>query len=194
METERFEALIDAILAIIITIIVMEIPLPQTTTLPALLKLYPDFIAYTISFIICFDVWNYHHNLFAIANKLDSTITWTSAISMMIIGLLPHATIMLATNFHSFTAQAMFGFIFFLTNINFYLVDILLIKKDKANIALKVLLENTKQNTIFTTILYIIGYIIGYLYYPPTIMIMCIIAITIGFIPKKTKKKLKLPL
>ena len=47
METSRFEALIDAILAIIITIIVMEIPLPETTNLSSLLALYPEFISYT---------------------------------------------------------------------------------------------------------------------------------------------------
>lgn len=193
METERFEALIDAILAIIITIIVMEIPLPETTTWTALIKLYPQFIAYTLSFIICFNVWNFHHNLFAITNKINSTITWTSAISMMIIGLLPHATTMLATNLNSFTAQAFFGAIFFITNIIFYIVDILLIKEDPANIALRVLRKNTKQNMIFITILYTIGFIIGYLAYPPTIMIMCILSITLGLLPQKTKQKLKLP-
>jgi uncharacterized membrane protein len=64
METERFEALIDAILAIIITLIVMEIPLPETTGLNSLLELTPQFIEYALSFIICFNVWNYHHNLF----------------------------------------------------------------------------------------------------------------------------------
>lgn len=194
MQTERFEALVDAILAIIITIIVMEIPLPATPTWTSLLELHPEFIAYTLSFLICFNLWNYHHTLFDIVNKLDSTITWASAISMMIIGLLPHATTMLATNMNSFTAQAMFGLIFVLTNINFYIVDQLLIRKDPANIALRLKLKNTKQNMIFTTILYTIGYIIGYLYYPPTIMIMCLLSIIISFLPQKIKRKLKIPL
>ncbi|WP_323736092.1 TMEM175 family protein [Methanosphaera sp. ISO3-F5] len=194
MQTERFEALIDAILAIIITIIVMEIPLPATPTWTSLLELNPEFIAYTTSFLICFNLWNYHHTLFNVVNKLDSTITWASAISMMIIGLLPHATTMLSTNMNSFTAQAMFGLIFFLTNINFYIVDQLLIRKDPANIALRLKLKNTKQNMIFTTILYTIGYIIAYTYYPPAIMITCLLSIILSFLPQKTKNKIKLPL
>ena len=55
METERFEALIDAILAIIITIIVLEIPLASNGTWQALLDIKYEFIIYAISFMICFN-------------------------------------------------------------------------------------------------------------------------------------------
>lgn len=192
METERFEALIDAILAIIITLIVMEIPLPQDTTIYALLELYPEFIAYALSFIVCFNVWNYHHNLFNVVNKLDSTITWTSGLSMMFVGLLPHATTMVAEHFYSFTAQAMFGIIFFITNIFVYVVAFLLIHADKANIALILMLDNVKKDTLLTSIIYIIGFILGYYIYPPIIMITCMLSITYNFIPKHFKDKIKI--
>lgn len=193
METERFEALIDAILAIIITLIVMEIPFPSTTTWMSLFELYPIFIAYTISFIICFYVWHYHHNLFRVVNKLDSTITWTSGLSMMIIGLLPHATLMVATDFYSFTAQATFGLIFFIANITFYIADMMLIRKDPANIALKLMLKTATKDTINTAIMIIIGYILGYLISPPAIMIMSLVTMLFNFIPGETKRKVKLP-
>ena len=55
METERFEALIDAILAIIITIIVLEIPLASNGSWQALLDIKYEFIIYAISFMICFN-------------------------------------------------------------------------------------------------------------------------------------------
>ena len=142
METERFEALIDAIIAIIITLIVMEFPFPQTTTFSSLLELYPEFISYTISFIICFNFWNYHHNIFGVLNKLNSRITWMSAISIMVIGLLPYLTVMVSENFYSFTAQAVFGLIFIVTNINVYIVNYLLLSIDKGNIAFHVILIN----------------------------------------------------
>ena len=54
MESERFEALIDAILAIIITIIVLEIPTPANGSWQALGELHLEFIVYLISFIVCF--------------------------------------------------------------------------------------------------------------------------------------------
>ena len=186
MDTERFEALIDAILAIIITIIVMELPLPETNSIYSLIELYPQFISYTLSFIICFNFWNYHHNLFSIVNKLNSTVTWTNAIGIMIIGLLPHVTMMISTNFYSFTAQCMFGLIFLLTNISCYLTDILLIREDKANIALRIAIEDRKKITLITSIVQIIGFILGY-FYPPIILVSCIISMILMLCWKKIK-------
>ena len=193
METERFEALIDAILAIIITIIVMEIPLPETTSLTSLIKLSLDFIAYALSFVICFNVWNYHHKLFNMVNKLNSTVTWSSAITIMFVGLLPHVTTMIATNFNSFTAQAMFGLIFLITCVNSFVVDELLIKVDPANIALKLALVNRKKKTVITVLVFILCYIIGYFVYPPTILIACVLAILINYMPKDMLCKINLP-
>lgn len=187
METERFEALIDAILAIIITIIVMEIPLPDSTSIYSLVELYPQFISYAFAFIICFNFWNYHHNLFSIVHKLNSTVTWTNAIGIMIVGLLPHVTTMISTNFYSFTAQAMFGLIFFLTNVSFYITDILLTREDKANIALRIAIDDRKKITLITTVVQIIGFILGY-FYPPMILVACIISMIIVLSWKKIKE------
>ena len=188
METERFEALIDAILAIIITIIVMEIPLPETASIYSLLDLKMEFIAYALSFVICFEVWNYHHNLFGIVNKLNSSITWTSAMAIMIVGLLPHVTTMISTHFYSFTAQAMFGLVFLLTNLNFYLADLLLIRLDKANIALRLALNNRKKITLIGLCLQVIGFIVGYLFYPPAIFIACLLSVMVSLSWSKLKE------
>lgn len=194
METERFEALIDAILAIIITIIVMEIPFPETSTPTALLQLYPEFISYTVSFLICFFIWYYHHNLFNITNKINSTITWTSAIMIIIVGLLPHVTTMVAHNYYTYLAQAMFGLIFYLANINAFIVEELLTRADKANIALKIAVKNREKITVIITVIYIITNIIGYLYYPPTIIIGSLLIMLTTFIPREMLNKIKLPL
>jgi uncharacterized membrane protein len=188
METERFEALIDAILAIIITLIVMEIPLPETTGLNSLLELTPQFIEYALSFIICFNVWNYHHNLFSIVNRLNSSITWTSSIAVMIIGLLPHVTTMVSNNFYSFTAQFMFGLIILLTNLNFYVADLLLVRFDKANIALRLTLNDRKNITIISLFLQVIGFIIGYLFYPPAIFVACLLSVFVSLAWSKIKQ------
>ena len=79
-DTGRFEALIDAIIAIIITIIVLEIPTAVNGDLASLLELKLEFIAYAVSFIICFNVWNFTYNLFSIVNKINYKCIW--AISM----------------------------------------------------------------------------------------------------------------
>ena len=109
MESGRFEALIDAILAIIITIIVLEIPIPADGSWQALGKLHLEFIVYLISFIVCFNYWNYHNNLFSIVNHIDHKVIWSSGISIFILSLLPYLTSFVANNFHSFFAQSIYG-------------------------------------------------------------------------------------
>ncbi|OED29491.1 TMEM175 family protein, partial [Methanosphaera sp. WGK6] len=64
METERFEALIDAILAIIITLIILELNVPSAPTFAALFELKQEFFIYAVSFFVIFNIWNTHHNLF----------------------------------------------------------------------------------------------------------------------------------
>ena len=84
METERFEALIDAILAIIITIIVLEIPLASTGSWESLFELRYEFVIYAISFIVCFNFWNYNNNLFSIVNKINSKVIWTMGVTLFV--------------------------------------------------------------------------------------------------------------
>lgn len=158
----------------------MEIPLPETTSIYSLIELYPQFISYTLSFVICFNFWNYHHNLFSIVNKLNSSVTWANAMGIMIVGLLPHVTMMVSTDFYSFIAQFMFGLVLLLTDLTFYITDILLIRIDKANIALRFALRDRKNLTITTTIIQIMGMIIGYFVFPPVIMIGSILALIVN--------------
>ena len=65
MGTERFEALIDAILAIILTIIVLEIPMASNGSWEALFEIRLDFIIYALSFLVIFNFWNYNNNIFS---------------------------------------------------------------------------------------------------------------------------------
>ena len=100
METDRFEAFIDAILAIIITIIVLEIPLASSGSWEALYELRYEFIIYAVSFIVCFNFWNYNNNLFSIVNKIDYKVIWTMGITLFVFSLLPYLTTFVAENFY----------------------------------------------------------------------------------------------
>ena len=67
--TDRFEAFIDAIIAIIITIIVLEIPMVANGSWDAFLDIKLEFIVYAVSFMVCFNFWNYNNNIFSIVNS-----------------------------------------------------------------------------------------------------------------------------
>lgn len=184
METGRFEALIDAILAIIITLIVLEIPLASNGTWLSLYEIRYEFIIYAVSFIVCFNFWNYNNNLFSIVNKIDSKVIWTMGVTLFVFSLLPYFTTFVGENFYAFFPQFMYGLCFIITAILSLIIGRFLKEADPANIALQLALSN--HYPIYgTLILVLIGMVIGYLIYPPAIMFCCLFSILgIWIIPK----------
>ena len=85
MNSERFEALIDAILAIILTIIVLEIPMAGDGSWQALFEIHLEFIIYALSFLVIFNFWNYNNNLFSIVNKVSREVIWLTALSLFVL-------------------------------------------------------------------------------------------------------------
>ena len=184
MKTERFEALIDAILAIIITIIVLELPLPVDGGWAALYTLRYEYVIYAISFIVCFNFWNFNNNIFSIVNRIDEKVIWTMGISLFIFSLLPYMTTFVSQNFYLFLPQFTYGLIFIATAIFSILVGKFLKESDPANIALQLKISDYTP-MYFTIILILIGMVIGYFIYPPVIIYCCLISIFgVWFIPK----------
>ena len=184
METERFEALIDAILAIIITIIVLEIPLASNGSWQALIDIKYEFLIYAISFMICFNFWNFNNNIFSIVNKVDPKVIWTMGLTLFVFSLLPYLTTFVAENFYDFFPQLLYGLCFIITGILTLVICKFLKGADPGNIALQVALKDLFP-MYFTVILVLIGIIIGYYLYPPVIMLCCLISILgVWIIPK----------
>ena len=184
METDRFEALIDAILAIIITIIVLEIPLASAGSWESLFELKYEFAIYAISFIVCFNFWNFNNNLFSVVNKVDHKVIWTMGVTLFVFSLLPYLTTFVAENFYVFFPQFLYGLSFILTAIFSKLISKFLKESDPGNIALQLVLE---KDYIFmmTIVLVLIGMVIGYFAYPPAVIISCLVSIvTIWLVPK----------
>ena len=180
-DTERFEALIDAIIAIIITIIVLEIPTAVNGNLDALLELKLEFVAYAISFIVCFNAWNFTYNLFNIINKINYKSIWSIASGLFFLSLIPYLTTFVAMNFHEFVPQCLYGIDFMIVNLCLIIATYEMRKIDESNIFLQEAFQNYNNfilNIIFTSIFMIIGY----LYYPPIIIISCLLSIIITWI------------
>ncbi len=183
METERFEALIDAILAIIITIIVLEIPLASTGSWESLFELKYEFLIYAVSFIVCFNFWNFNNNLFALVNRVSPKVIWTMGIILFIFSFLPYLTTFVAEHFELFFPQFMYGLCFVVTSILSKFISQFLKEADPGNIALQLFLKHDYAYQS-STIVVLIGMIIGYFVYPPVILVSCLISIVLPwFIP-----------
>ena len=117
METTRFETFFDAIIAIVITVLVLKIPQPASPTLDAVLSLSTMYVAYFISFMILYNLWYANHNLFNVVESIDNTTLWIYGIMTFVISLIPYFTIWLANNVYSVAAETMFGVLFIVTHI-----------------------------------------------------------------------------
>ena len=117
METNRFEPFFDAIIAIVITVLVLKIPQPASPTLSAFLDLRVMYVAYFISFLILYNLWYANHNLFQLVETIDNTTLWIYGMMTYVISLIPYFTIWLANNVTSVAAETMFGVIFIITHI-----------------------------------------------------------------------------
>ena len=172
----RFEALFDAIIAIILTVLVLEITMASGGTWQALFDLRIEFLAYIISFIVCFNYWNYNNNLFSIVNKIDTAVIWSIGASMFVLSLIPYLSVFVSHNFYSFVPQACYGIDFIVVAILSIVTSKALKNADRGNVALMLALRN---NLVFvSTIVFVgIGMVIGYFFYPPAIIISCLLSI-----------------
>ena len=180
-DTERFEALIDAIIAIIITIIVLEIPTALNGSLGSLLDLKLEFIAYAVSFIVCFNVWNFTYNLFAIVNKINYRTIWSISSALFFLSLIPYLTTFVAMNFNEFVPQCLYGIDFIIINVCSIIATYEMKKVDESNLFLQTAFQNY-NNYVFNIILSCIFIVIGYYYYPPIIIIACLFSIVMTWV------------
>ncbi|WP_454883373.1 TMEM175 family protein [Sphingomonas oryzagri] len=76
MDPDRLKALTDGVIAVIITIMVLEMKPPESTSLDALLRLAPVFLSYVLNFVYVVIYWNNHHHFFALTPRVTGGIMW----------------------------------------------------------------------------------------------------------------------
>ncbi|MBX7077358.1 MAG: TMEM175 family protein [Methanobacteriaceae archaeon] len=179
-DTHRIESFIDAVIAIVITILVLSLPQPATPTLNGLWDLRIDFLAYLLSFIICYIIWRNYHNLLTIIDKVNDQVLLYLGIYMFGLTLMPYFTIFLAKNFYSLLAQVVYGLVFTYSEISHVWVCKSLAKIED-NPKIDEIIDTPQ--TILRFIIYALGYIVVFLGYPPGMTISCLMILVTWFIP-----------
>jgi uncharacterized membrane protein len=98
MERDRLTAFSDGVIAVIITIMVLEMRPPHGTDLRALLGVAPAFLGYALSFVYVAIYWNNHHHFFQLVDKVDGAILWANMHLLFWLSLIPFATAWLGAN------------------------------------------------------------------------------------------------
>lgn len=181
METTRFETFFDAIIAIIITILVLKIPQPASPTLGAFLDINSIYVAYFISFLILYNIWYANHNLFQVVDTIDNTSVWIYGTMTFVISILPYFTIWLAKHVNSIPAETMFGVIFIVTHILNTLATRAIYKSNPYNKQLQEMNFDSYYMNLPTIVL-IIGFILTYTIYIPGIYICCLLSVVLWII------------
>jgi len=92
METDRLLAMTDGVIAIIITIMVLELKVPEGATLEALWHAWPVFLAYALSFVYVAIYWNNHHHYFHLVGRVNGPLMWANFNLLFWLSLVPFAT------------------------------------------------------------------------------------------------------
>jgi len=98
MNTNRIEAFSDGVMAILITIMVLELKPPHDPTPASLAGMWPTFFAYVLSFVIIAIYWVNHHYLIHLVSRLDTAILWANMNLLFWISLIPWVTVYLGDN------------------------------------------------------------------------------------------------
>ena len=101
MQKSRLEAFSDGVIAIIITIMVLDLRAPEEGALSALLPLLPKFLSYILSFVLVGIYWNNHHHLLQVTKSVNGSILWANMHLLFWLSLVPFATIWMGEHFEA---------------------------------------------------------------------------------------------
>jgi uncharacterized membrane protein len=120
---ERLAAFSDGVIAVIITIMVLDLKPPHDASFGALRELWPTFLSYAISYILVGVVWVNHHHLLRYVERARPSIIWTNLLFLFFVSLIPFLTAFLAENrLNSFTT-ALYALEFVLITISFHFLQ-----------------------------------------------------------------------
>jgi uncharacterized membrane protein len=119
----RLEAFSDGVLAIIITIMVLEMKVPHGENLEALLPLLPVFLSYVLSFVYLGIYWNNHHHMLHTCQKVTGAMLWANLHLLFWLSLFPFATGWMGENHFAAAPMALYGVVLFMAAIAYLLLQ-----------------------------------------------------------------------
>src|SRR5205814_7440133 len=111
MNKGRLEAFSDGVIAIIITIMVLELKAPHGADVATLGPLIPVFLSYVLSFVLIAIYWNNHHHLFQAARRVNGAILWANSHLLFWLSLVPFVTAWMGDNHFASLPVALYGFV-----------------------------------------------------------------------------------
>lgn len=161
MTKNRLEAFSDGVLAIIITIMVLELKIPHGTELSSLLPVLPFFVSYVLSFIYLGIYWNNHHHLLHTVQRVRGSILWANLHLLFWLSLIPFTTGWMAENHFAPLPVALYGVNLLMAAIAYYILQTLILRiHGKDSLLAKALGKDLKGKA--SPILYIVAIVMTF--------------------------------
>jgi uncharacterized membrane protein len=128
MNKNRLEAFSDGVMAIIITIMVLELKTPHGASLEALIPLVPVFMSYILSFIYVGIYWNNHHHMMQVVKMVNGKVLWANLHLLFWLSLFPFATAWMGENHYETWPVVIYGVVLLMASIAYFLLVRTLLK------------------------------------------------------------------
>jgi len=133
MNKTRLEAFSDGVIAIIITIMVLELRPPHGETFPTLKPLLPVFLSYVLSFIYIGIYWNNHHHMLHACHKVTGSVLWANLHLLFWLSLIPFTTAWMGENHYAEPPTALYGLVLLMAAIAYYILQSRIIATEGRN-------------------------------------------------------------
>jgi uncharacterized membrane protein len=127
MGKTRVEAFSDGVIAILITIMVLEMKVPHGESIDALMPLLPVFLSYVLSFVYVGIYWNNHHHMLHTCDKVTGAVLWANLHLLFWLSLIPFATGWMGENHLAATPVALYGVVLLMAAIAYFILQHLII-------------------------------------------------------------------
>lgn len=187
MNTTRMEAFSDGVIAIIITIMVLELKVPHGDTLGALLPLIPVLLSYVLSFAYVGIYWNNHHHMLHTCEEVTGPILWANLHLLFWLSLFPITTAWVGENHEAKAPTALYGAVLFMAGMAYFILQNAIIRAQGRESLLKKAVGGDWKGKA-TSLLYLTG--IGLAFWSPSMaQLLYLVVALIWLIPDKRIEK-----
>ena len=137
MKKNRLEAFSDGVIAIIITIMVLEMKVPHGASFEALVPLFPVFLSYVLSFVYLGIYWNNHHHMLHTVDNVTGPVLWANLHLLFWLSLIPFTTGWMGENRFAAAPSAIYGVVLFMASIAYWILQQLIIASQGLNSLLR---------------------------------------------------------
>lgn len=187
MNTGRLEAFSDGVLAIIITIMVLELNIPEGTSWQDIQPVIPVILTYVVSFIYVGIYWNNHHHLMHIVEKVNGSILWANLHLLFWLSLMPFATAWMGENHFKAIPTAVYGFVLFMAAVAWQILSAKIIKVEGKQSKVGIAYQRDRKQ-VLSILIYVSGIILSFIFPPAGIALYILVAV-LWFIPDKRMER-----